>query len=101
MFGIATLRSLRRLGRLMPLRDAVRFHSNPCTELSIFLTPLKRYIALRGQTSDIECFLKIFLNDEYHSPFKVEPRLIIDGGANIGLATLYYSAVYPHAKIYA
>jgi hypothetical protein len=70
--------------------------------MEIFLKPLARKVVLRGGSTDIHCFEKIFLQEEYRSPFVLnEPHLIIDGGAHVGMAPLYFSAKYSEAKIYA
>ena len=58
-------------------------------------------INLRPRTSDIQVFEEIFLQDEYRIPVAARPRLIIDGGANIGLASLYFAKQYPDARIIA
>jgi FkbM family methyltransferase len=58
-------------------------------------------ISLRPRTSDIQVFEEIFLQDEYLIPVETQPKLIIDGGANIGLASLYFAKQYPDAKIIA
>jgi FkbM family methyltransferase len=58
-----------------------------------------RHVSLRSRTSDLACFAKVFLHEEYQSPFPTEPTVIVDAGANIGMATLYYSQTYPKARI--
>lgn len=56
---------------------------------------------VRLNTSDSVCLEKIFVNREYQCPFPVAPRLIVDAGANTGLATLYFADAYPDATIVA
>ncbi len=57
-------------------------------------------IRLRPKTSDIYAFDLIFLWDEYDvNKYLKKADYIIDLGANIGLATLFYSIQYPNAKI--
>jgi FkbM family methyltransferase len=56
---------------------------------------------VRNGTTDVSCLEKAFICGEYESPFKLAPRLIVDAGANVGMATLYYSHRYPDAKIVA
>jgi hypothetical protein len=79
------LRNLRRLCSIMPVKEACRFtlRKNNTKPFDIFL-PTIGQIRMRGGTSDIRCVLKIFVDQEYASPFKIEPRLIVDAGANIG-----------------
>ncbi|MGN6194456.1 MAG: FkbM family methyltransferase [Ginsengibacter sp.] len=76
-----------------------------------FLIEIKednRKIWLRPFSSDRKVYDQIFKKQEYKpvihffSQFFVEsPRLIIDLGGNIGLASVYFSALFPNAKIFA
>jgi len=56
---------------------------------------------LRPNTSDMDVFQQIFVNEEYEFSLDRDPKVIIDAGANIGLASIYYSIKYPEAKIIA
>jgi len=58
-------------------------------------------VYLRNCASDIQIFTQIILREELNIDIKVVPFTIIDGGANIGLATLYLKNKYPNAKIFA
>jgi len=44
---------------------------------------------------------KVFLEQEYKIPFRLDPKVIIDAGANIGMATLFFSQTFPRARIVA
>lgn len=46
-------------------------------------------------------FLEIFGNEEYYFKAATDTPFIIDCGANIGMATLYFKMLYPHAEIIA
>ncbi len=46
-------------------------------------------------------FLEIFGNEEYYFKTTTDRPFIIDCGANIGMATLYFKKLYPHAEILA
>jgi FkbM family methyltransferase len=94
---------LRYLKRAMSLNDAIKiiFAQKSRTELSIFLKPVKRQVWLRTGTTDLQCLEKVFIDNEYESPFKVSPQLIVDAGANIGMATLFFAQQYPNARIVA
>jgi FkbM family methyltransferase len=56
---------------------------------------------LRNGTSDIPTFYKIFYNKEYNVQLNLNPKVILDLGANVGLASIFFSAKYPQAKIIA
>ena len=56
-------------------------------------------IYLRPGTSDIQTFEQLFYEDEYGFPLDFEPKTIIDGGANIGLAAVYFTNKFAKAKI--
>lgn len=59
----------------------------------------KTRVFLRNGTSDIPVFRQIFLEGEYEFSYGEEIRTIIDAGANIGLAGVFYSLLYPEAKV--
>lgn len=46
-------------------------------------------------------FYELFLQKQYHFNFDFSPEYIIDAGANIGYASVYFSNRYPNAKIIA
>jgi hypothetical protein len=52
---------------------------------TIKLPSFKYSFSLRKNTSDKSTFEQVFLNDEYNLNFIIDPKVIIDGGANIGL----------------
>ncbi|MDX2108628.1 MAG: FkbM family methyltransferase [Verrucomicrobiota bacterium] len=56
---------------------------------------------LRHGTSDIPTFYQVFLNKEYDFTVVKSPKVIIDAGANIGMASIYFANRYPDAKIIA
>lgn len=54
---------------------------------------------LRKKTSDLQTFNQVFLNMEYGYKLSFTPKFIIDCGANIGLATLFFKSKYPSSTI--
>lgn len=58
-------------------------------------------LVIRKNTSDIRVFRCIFVNKELHLPVKIEPKVIVDGGAYTGLSCLFFYDTYPTAKIFA
>jgi len=58
-------------------------------------------LIIRNGTSDVEVFRQVFVQKDYKLPIKINPRLIIDGGANVGYTSLWFTGKYPNAKIIA
>lgn len=56
-------------------------------------------IHLRRGTSDIPTFHQIFTFRDYDIPLPFKPKTIIDAGANIGFASVYFANKYPEATI--
>lgn len=70
-------------------------------EIGFKLLPLNRTVFVRPRTSDLASFWEVFLERGYDFPPGIDPLVIVDAGANIGSASLYFTKKYPHAKIYA
>lgn len=58
-------------------------------------------ILLRAGTSDVLAFIQIFVDGELGFDMLTSPLTIVDAGANIGLASVYFAHQYPRAKIVA
>jgi len=69
--------------------------------MRIWFRPIRRYVYLRPKTTDLGCIKQVFLNNEYGFVSRPEPKIIVDAGANIGMATLYFHNRYPSARIFA
>ena len=54
---------------------------------------------LRSGSADVMVFEQVFIFDDYDIDFRIEPEFIIDAGAHIGLAALYFLDRFPHAQI--
>lgn len=65
------------------------------------LVPNSDYeVSLRLRTSDIPTFIQVFVGREYESPNLPQiANVIVDLGANIGLATVFFGLKYPAATI--
>jgi FkbM family methyltransferase len=57
-------------------------------------------IWLRAGTSDIPTFLMVLKGKEYDFEV-VQPAVIIDAGANIGLASIWFASKFPAARVLA
>jgi FkbM family methyltransferase len=86
-FGIGHLASAAR--QLMPHGGVVAYHP-PCVQHSLHL---------RAGTSDSLVFEQIYLSEEYDFDYEPDPKLIIDAGANIGLASIYFANRFPGATV--
>ncbi len=62
---------------------------------------IKYPVKLRKGSSDIKVFEQIFLARDYDLPVANKPQFIIDGGANVGFATVFFANKFPEAKIIA
>jgi FkbM family methyltransferase len=58
-------------------------------------------VTLRLKTSDLETYGKIFAEQEYCFEAKKAPKVIVDAGANIGLASVFFANAFPDATIIA
>lgn len=67
----------------------------------VYVSGYKFPIKIRPQTTDSKVFREVFLFKEYDFKLDFSPRVIIDAGANIGLASVFFNAKFPGATIYA
>lgn len=58
-------------------------------------------VKLRIGTTDVSTYLQVLVLRHYDFDKPEAPRFIIDAGANIGLATVYFANRFPKAKIVA
>jgi len=65
------------------------------------LPELERPIAFRKDMSERHAFAQVFIHREYDFEWGGALERIIDGGANVGLATLYFKERFPKAHIAA
>ncbi|MGC8548180.1 MAG: FkbM family methyltransferase [Acidobacteriaceae bacterium] len=70
-------------------------------EVKVYPPSLRHGLRLRMKTSDELAFVEVVLEHAYHFDLPFTPRVIIDAGANIGVASIYFANRYPEAKIFA
>jgi len=58
-------------------------------------------VYLRLKSSDLTTCRKVLLDTEYEFQLTREPAHIIDAGANVGLASVFFARKHPHARIIA
>jgi len=68
---------------------------------SIKLPALKHPVYIRPRTTDRATFKQIFIRKEYEVAFKGKVKNILDLGANVGYAAVYFANRYPDATIVA
>jgi FkbM family methyltransferase len=64
-------------------------------------TQIPNPVTLRIRTTDVSGYDQILLRGHYGLPLPFVPKTIVDLGANIGMASLYYAHAYPEARIVA
>jgi FkbM family methyltransferase len=101
---MSMLNSIRGIYGLLGLKGAVATALNRLTgyprQLSIAPTGVQGPVRLRLRTSDVSVYKDVLVRREYEIPMD-EVRTIVDAGANIGMASIYYANRFPSAKIMA
>lgn len=69
--------------------------------VKITVPKIKSPIFLRTNTTDAPTFSQIFIQKDYDLRISIKPKLIIDGGANVGYASIWFANKFPKSKIYA
>jgi len=99
------------LASLKFFKNLIRFRNSknkPATNESAFYKMLlngkKVDLHLRTYTGDIDIFYEVFLEQCYQIPkqLKIDQyQTIVDLGANVGLASVYFKTLHPSAKVFA
>lgn len=98
--GFFALRHMKRLGAVKGLHFA-RAAAKAGQLIETPLPDSESQVSLRAGTSDISVFEDTFVWQHYDMPYPEQPATIIDAGAHIGLASIYFSQRFPDAKIIA
>ena len=69
--------------------------------ISVQPAGIKAPFNLRVLSTDVLTYDQIFLRNEYDFRAVERPRVIVDAGANIGLASILFASRYPEARIIA
>jgi len=97
--------AVRKLVSLVGLFDTVRFlwaRARRQAEVGVTLKLTNSRISLRPRNSDFEVLMHTFAADGCDTRQWVQDaKVVVDGGANIGLTSLLFAAHYPHAQIVA
>jgi FkbM family methyltransferase len=68
-------------------------------DFTVQVPGLSREIGIRKNTSDWNAFKQVFIWKEYEYPVRFVPSAILDAGANVGYASLWFARKFPGAKI--
>jgi len=81
-----------------PVRKVFRFPPRP---LTVRITAFRRDARLTFWSDEhFAAFCEIFIHGDYSFPVQ-DARTILDVGANVGFASMYFACRYPGAKIFA
>lgn len=56
---------------------------------------------LRVPSTDVTTYRQVLLHEEYKFNVRQPPGTIVDAGANVGLASVYFASAFPEARIIA
>ena len=92
-----------RFGWAQAARLAIRDRRGASGEFSLDWPGYQAPVVLRAGGSDLLTFYQVIAENGYEMPFEIdqEPDVIVDAGANIGLASIWYSTKYPFAQVVA
>jgi FkbM family methyltransferase len=62
---------------------------------------IRNPVHIRVRTTDSSTYVGVLLRGEYDFDLPFSPRTIVDAGANIGMASIYYTHRFPEARIIA
>ena len=90
---------INKFGLNKGIKIYYKFKTRKSGKISISLNNITYPFNIRSRTSDIPIFHQIFFAREYDIHLDFDPEIIIDAGANIGLAAIFFTNKYPKAKI--
>ncbi len=73
----------------------------PVREISLAVPGIQTGVRMRLGTSDAEIFRQIFVARDYDFPLPDDTSVVIDAGANVGYASLWFAHRFPQARIVA
>lgn len=92
---------IQKFGKEKGLALYKLFYQDEEKEVEFEVEGYDHSMVLRTQTSDVPTFQQIFLNTRYEMELPYTPKTIIDGGANIGFASVFFAKKYPGSEILA
>src|SRR5437667_11569462 len=79
---------------------AYRLFGRP-REIAAYAPGIRNPVHIRIRTTDTSTYSDILVGGEYAFDLPFAPKIIVDAGANIGMASIYFTHRYPDAKIIA
>jgi FkbM family methyltransferase len=105
MKSLPTWRRVIRYTRQFGVRasiPAAQLNARSGRVVSIRPRGIKSPVWIRAGTADVDTFDEVFLLRQYNLPFDdFSPEHILDLGANVGYASLYFATRWPQARILA
>jgi FkbM family methyltransferase len=75
--------------------------TNSTLQLNVKRQDIMFPVNLRIPSSDVSTYEKVLIKQEYNFVAEKPPKTIIDAGANIGLASIYFTNKFPRALVIA
>jgi FkbM family methyltransferase len=91
------LRSIKSLGPVEGLKVYTSLKNKRIDKIK--LSHAAADISIRGGTSDVAAFKKVFFRKEYDIEPASYPEVIIDAGANVGFSSIFFALKYDRAKV--
>lgn len=102
---ITVIKQIKNYFRILGLNGLLYAIKAKITNTVVFYSidkyDCKYPFTLRIPSSDVPTTKQVFINYEYDFLVEIEPKVVIDAGANIGLAAIYFANKYQNAKIIA
>ena len=99
------LRALKRYQRVLGMRGLIGIAIGKLKKKPVLLQVnqpgVSSPVYLRVPSSDVRVFTQIFIKNEYKFDVNRDPEFIVDAGANIGFASIYFANQFPNARILA
>ncbi|HEV8434967.1 MAG TPA: FkbM family methyltransferase [Thermoanaerobaculia bacterium] len=91
----------RRFGSRAALRIHHQIWDSARAPREVRVPGIRTPVTLRSGTADASTFEHIFVWNGYDLPYPTNVKSIIDAGANIGLASVFFANRFPEARIIA
>jgi FkbM family methyltransferase len=94
---------LKKMIRLLGMFDGLYFYWRAKTKKfgKIRASKWGSSFFLRPKTTDFSTYQHVFESNQYAIKLDFEPKVVIDGGANIGLSSIFFARSFPNAAIVA